>query len=155
MGPLYLHPLDEAVRTTGLCYARFMDDWVILSPTRWTLRRAVATVNRVLEALKLRKHPEKTTIGYIDRGFDFLGYHFSRAGLTAARQTVRNFLDTLARLYEQQASAARLGQYRHNWLRWFRSGVQPHLVRRCGWRGGRGEEREADTDGGHLPASPG
>ncbi len=26
MGALYLHPLDEAVRTTGLCYARFMDD---------------------------------------------------------------------------------------------------------------------------------
>ena len=71
MGALYLHPLDEAVRTTGLCYVRFMDDWVILSPTRWKLRRAIATVNRVLEALKLRKHPEKTTIGDIDRGFDF------------------------------------------------------------------------------------
>ncbi len=47
MGAIYLHPLDEAVRTTGLCYARFMDDGVILSPTRWTLRRAIATVNHV------------------------------------------------------------------------------------------------------------
>ncbi len=26
MGALSLHPLDEAVRTTGLCSARFMDD---------------------------------------------------------------------------------------------------------------------------------
>ncbi len=26
MGAIYLHPLDEAVRTTGLCYVRFMDD---------------------------------------------------------------------------------------------------------------------------------
>ncbi len=58
----------------------------------------------------MEKHPDKTSIGYIDRGFDFLGYHFSRAGLTPARKTVQNFLDKLARLYEQQASAARLGQ---------------------------------------------
>ncbi len=123
MGALYLHPLDEAVRTTGFCSARFMDDWVILSPTRWKLRRAIATVNGVLAALKLLKHPEKTTIGSIDRGFDFLGYHVSRAGLTAARQTVQNCLDKLARLYEQQATAARLGQYVQHWLRWFRSGV--------------------------------
>ncbi len=74
----------------------------------------MATVHRVVAALKRLKHPEKTTIGSIDRGFDFLGYHFSRAWLSAARQTVRNLLDKLAQLYEQQASAARLGQYGHN-----------------------------------------
>ena len=32
--------------------------------------------------LNLEKHPDKTFIGRIERGFDFLGYHFSRAGLT-------------------------------------------------------------------------
>ena len=39
MGALYLDVLDRRMAAAGLCYARFMDDWVILSPTRWALRR--------------------------------------------------------------------------------------------------------------------
>ncbi len=35
-------PLDEAMAKSRLFYARFMDDWVILVPTRWKLRRIVA-----------------------------------------------------------------------------------------------------------------
>jgi len=37
-----------------------MDDWVILAPTRWKLRRAIKAVNRVMERLQAIKHPEKT-----------------------------------------------------------------------------------------------
>ena len=35
MGALYLDVLDRRMAEAGLCYARFMDDWVILSPTRF------------------------------------------------------------------------------------------------------------------------
>jgi len=41
MGAFYLKLLDERMETTGLAYARFMDDWVILAPTRWKLRAAI------------------------------------------------------------------------------------------------------------------
>jgi len=41
MGALYLKRLDERIEAMGLIYARFMDDWVILAPTRWKLRAAV------------------------------------------------------------------------------------------------------------------
>ncbi len=34
MGALYLKPVDDAMAETGLFYARFMDDWVVLAPTR-------------------------------------------------------------------------------------------------------------------------
>ena len=63
---------------TGLFYCRFMDDWVILSPTQARFRRAVATVNRVLHDLKVEKHPDKTFIGRISRGFDFFWYQFQK-----------------------------------------------------------------------------
>ena len=47
----------------------------------------------------------KTFIGKIEKGFDFLGYHFSPQGLRLARQTVENFLvgtfDTPANAYEE------------------------------------------------------
>jgi hypothetical protein len=36
----------------GCFYVRYMDDWVILAPTRWTLRRAIQVVNRVMNELQ-------------------------------------------------------------------------------------------------------
>jgi hypothetical protein len=45
-------------------YLRFVDDTsVVLAPTRWKLRKAVAAVNRGRGALGLAKHPDKTFIG--------------------------------------------------------------------------------------------
>ncbi len=69
MGALYLSELDQAMEANGLFYARFMDDWVILSPSRWKLRKAIAIVNQLLEKLKVKQHPRKTFIGRISRGF--------------------------------------------------------------------------------------
>jgi hypothetical protein len=60
---------------------------------RWKLRKAVKLVNEVLASLGLEKHPDKTFIGRIERGFDFLGYHFSPDGLTAAPQGRRRLRD--------------------------------------------------------------
>jgi len=36
------------MEAAGLFYARFMDDWVILAPTRWALRRTVRLVNQTV-----------------------------------------------------------------------------------------------------------
>ena len=58
------------------------------------------------------KHPDKTFIGRIERGFDFLSYHFSPAGLTVAAKTVTNFIEKASRLREQKS--ARLQPARHS-----------------------------------------
>jgi hypothetical protein len=76
MGALYLLPLDKQMEETGLFYARFMNDWVVLAPGRWNLRAAVRCVNRTLAELKVQQRPDETFIGRISRGFDFLGYRF-------------------------------------------------------------------------------
>jgi len=132
LGTVYLRELDEVMarlhERDGTFYARYMDDWVILAPTRWKLRRAVAAMNEVLCGLKLRKHPDKTFIGRVERGFDFLGYRFGDVvdqsapavapGVGVARQTIARFEEHVARLYEQGASDARIGQYVRRWCRW-------------------------------------
>ena len=106
---------------TGLFYVRFMDDLLVLAPTRWKLRRAVRLVNEILGALRLEKHPDKTFIGRIERGFDFLRYRFTRAGLNVARKTIDNFLEKASRLYEQECCAAlaatALEMYVKRWAR--------------------------------------
>jgi len=45
---------------------------------------------------------DKTFIGRIEKGFDFLGYHFSPEGLSMAEKTIEKFLARAVRLYEQE-----------------------------------------------------
>ena len=89
-----------------------MDDWVILAKTRWALRRVVQQVNTILDHLKLEKHPDKTFIGRIDRGFDFLGYRFVADGLRLAAQTKQRFCRA-----SHPALRARCGSQPHRGVR--------------------------------------
>ncbi len=82
----------------------------------------------MLSSLALEKHPEKTFIGRIERGFDFLGYHFSRADFTVARATLENFAVRAIRLYEQEPGeplgSSRLGEYVQRLVPWVRAGLE-------------------------------
>ena len=60
------------------------------------LRRVVKTLNRELHALQLEKHPDKTFIGRIEKGFDFLGYRFIPQSLTRGAEDDREFSGTCA-----------------------------------------------------------
>jgi RNA-directed DNA polymerase len=123
LGALYLGALDERLERLGLFCVRGLDDWVVLAPTRWKLRKAIKRINQTLNELKLEKHPDKTFIGRIERGFGFLGYRFSRRGLSIAPQTTERFKVRMARLYEQGADELRLGLYARRWWRWANAGV--------------------------------
>ena len=124
MGALFLDLLDRRMEATGLFYVRFMDDWVILAPTRWKLRAAVRTVNQTLAALKVEQHPDKTFIGRTERGFAFLGYQMKAAGLVGvAPPTMKRFVERVSRLYEQGADAVRVGKYVRRWCQWVTSGL--------------------------------
>ena len=77
-------------------------------------------VNQVLGSLRLAKHPDKTFIGRIEKGFDFLGYHSSRKGLSVAEKTIEKFRARAVRLYEQERGepfgSPLLGLYVKRWL---------------------------------------
>ncbi len=133
MGAFYLKLLDERVEKTGLAYARFMDDWVILAPSRWKLRAAIRLINQTLAELHVVQHPDKTFIGRISRGFDFLGYAFTPAGLEVAPQTVERCVQRMSQLHEQGADMIHIGAYVRRWQRWARIGLDG-LGARLGWR---------------------
>ncbi|TAK61889.1 reverse transcriptase domain-containing protein [Methylobacter sp.] len=132
LGALYLKALDDNLSgRPDVYYLRYMDDILILTQTRWQLRRAVKALNQTFNRLNLKRHPDKTYIGKIDKGFDFLGYRFSRQPLQLAAVTVNKHVEKLHRLYEQQANkkasseelAWVLGQYVQRWLRWCTAGL--------------------------------
>jgi RNA-directed DNA polymerase len=109
-------------------YFRYMDDMLILAPTRCKLKKAIRVLNETFNELKLEKHPDKTSMGPIEKGFDFLGYHFSPEGLTLARKTIDNFVEKALRLYEQEPPhlrMKRLGEYCHKWVGWSRTQYTP------------------------------
>ncbi len=108
-----------------------MDDILVLAPSRWKIGKAVEAVHGILGgmlgSLGLEKHPDKTFIGRIERGFDFLGYHFGPEGLCLAAKTIENFVEPAIRLYEQEPgeveASARFGSYVRLWVRWTRAGL--------------------------------
>jgi RNA-directed DNA polymerase len=136
---LYLDELDRAMARSDCFYVRYMDDVLVLTDSRWRLRRAVRQVNQILDRLGLEKAPAKTFIGRVERGFDFLGYRFTcddsghgsgdGAGwrLAPAAATLERVSARIARLYEQQRKAPDgadvLGQYLRRWLGWYRGGL--------------------------------
>jgi RNA-directed DNA polymerase len=129
MGALFLDLLDKRMETTGLAYVRFMDDWLVLAPTRWKLRQAVRIVNETLAELKVQQHPDKTFIGRTERGFAFLGYQMNAAGLVGvAPPTVGRFVERVNRLYERGASARCIGEYVRRWCRWVVSGLRDWVM---------------------------
>lgn len=124
MGALFLDVLDKRMEGMGLFYVRFMDDWVVLAPSRWKLRRAIALVNQTLTELQVEQHPDKTFIGQTAREFTFLGYRINAAGLIGvALPTVERFVERVNRLYEQGASARCIGDYVRRWMVWVVSGL--------------------------------
>lgn len=79
-----------------------MADILVLVPTRWKLRRVVAMVHQILTSLGLQMHPDKTFMGRIEKGFSFLGYQFSPAGLSVALPTLDKFVARALWLYERE-----------------------------------------------------
>lgn len=100
---------------------RYVEDWVVLAPMRWKLWMAIRAVNQVMARLRVRQHPDNTIIGRIARGFDFLGYRFSVAGLVVARQTVERCVVRLSQRDEQRVATSRIGTDVQSWACWVRA----------------------------------
>jgi hypothetical protein len=129
----YLKSLDEQMEGDPRYFYRgFMDDVIVLAKTRWHLRKAVRTVNQHFHQLKVEQAPDKTFIGKISKGWDFLGYHFDGKQLTVAAKTVEKHVLHYRQLYEQLRMkkatsiemASVLGLYVKRWQRWVAAGLQ-------------------------------
>jgi RNA-directed DNA polymerase len=121
LGAWYLRELDRRLEGLEVKYFRYMDDILILAETRWKLKKAIRVLNRTFDELKLAKHPDKTAMGRVERGFDFLGYHFTPTGLSLAARTLANRAGKALRLYEQEPPhlrMRRLGEYLSRWHGW-------------------------------------
>jgi len=107
-------------------YARYMDDFVLLTRTRWQLRRGIARLAEYFDAGGFERHPDKTQTGRIRNGFDWLGIWFGPEGATIAPRALNNHRERRARLFEQarrrgmtaEAASERVRAYDARWTTW-------------------------------------
>ncbi|CSQ83036.1 hypothetical protein AW008_16430 [Shigella sonnei] len=59
---------------------RDMDNFILLTRTRWRLRQSVALLNEFLDWGGFKQHPDKTYIGKISHGMDWLGHSLMNTG---------------------------------------------------------------------------
>ncbi|EOI6844105.1 reverse transcriptase domain-containing protein [Salmonella enterica] len=119
-----------------LRYVRYMDDFLIFAPERWHLRRAVRKLNGWLEKAGFEQHPEKTFIGRVAKGFDWMGFWFDEKGATSvAPRALNNGLAKLRQLYDRtrhqpaEVQAERVAKYVSRWCRYFR--IHPDYMVIC------------------------
>jgi len=75
---LLLTPFDREMRRKGYQLTRYADDWVVTCKSVAEARAAVAVALRILNALGVQLHPQKTRIVHVRQGFEFLGYQIQR-----------------------------------------------------------------------------
>ncbi|WP_226980357.1 reverse transcriptase domain-containing protein [Vibrio navarrensis] len=142
-----LYPVDKALsdwcKKTGGHYVRFMDDFVILTRSRWQLRAAVRKLNAFFAQHGFRQHPDKTFIGRVAKGFDWLGYQLNENGLCGVAPRALSYFAAKCRqcyaqalsqgLSESQASE-KVAAYGQRWQQWCCAGVTLRsvlLAKRC------------------------
>ncbi|NEW61378.1 Ig-like domain-containing protein [Sulfurovum sp. bin170] len=75
-------------------------------------------MSNVLKALKLQVAPNKTFIGKVQKGFDFLGLHINTTGVAASLASIKKRDKKISWLYEQSATTNRIKSYLKRWSRW-------------------------------------
>lgn len=130
IGASLLYRLDAALgEGQADYYARYMDDFIILARQRWPLRRAIAQLRAGLAAMGFELHPDKTRIGRLTRGVDWLGGWFNHQGRVGiAPRALQQYRTRTLRLYEQTwrgtreitVCERRVRLYRERWIRSFR-----------------------------------
>ncbi|MCX9039025.1 reverse transcriptase domain-containing protein [Citrobacter portucalensis] len=82
-GASFLWPVDNYFAADSqMIYARYMEDFIFLSKTRWFVRRAWSALWSFFESYGFACHPDKTQVGRVSSGFDWLGLWFTGEGAT-------------------------------------------------------------------------
>ena len=87
------------------------------------MRKIIKITHEIIDDLKFKLHPDKTFIGKIEKGFDFLGYHITPETLKPAKATIERAHQKIKQLYEQGADLTRIALYWKRFLAWVHAGV--------------------------------
>lgn len=125
---IYLDPLDQLMKASGIEMVRYADDFVLLCRSKAAAQNALGLVQQWTEQAGLTLHPEKTRIVDTSQpgGFDFLGYHFEQGQRRPRQKSLEKFKDTLraktkrANGQSLQAIIANVNRSAQGWFGYFK-----------------------------------
>ena len=121
LGNLFLHDFDlELNKQADVRCLRYIDDFIILAPSREIAENTFAKAKHMLSRLKLKVSPDvtKTERATIEQGFTFLGINLSngfiRPGKKAQERLIASIDSTLIKSRMAFREHAKTGQLEHN-----------------------------------------
>jgi RNA-directed DNA polymerase len=125
---IYLDPLDQLMKASGIEMIRYADDFVLLCRSEAAAQSALALVQQWTAAAGLTLHPDKTRIVDTTQpgGFDFLGYHFELGQRRPRRKSLEKFKATVrgktkrANGQSLQAIIATVNRSAQGWFGYFK-----------------------------------
>jgi retron-type reverse transcriptase len=120
---VYLNELDQFAKHTLKLrhYARFADDFVVLSDKKGELAAILPRIREFLaERLKIALHPRKIALRPLHQGIDFLGYvllpHHRVLRTATKRRMCRKLTQKLDEYFRGQASSDSINQSLQSYL---------------------------------------
>ena len=98
MANIVLNQLDWALDRAGFHFARYADDFVVLTQSERQAQEALELVQQVLATLQLKLSPEKTRITTFGKGYEFLGFFLSSRSRRMRDKSQRKFKDKVREL---------------------------------------------------------
>ena len=103
IGNILLKDFDIQMNDRGISCIRYIDDFIILAPTRKKSLSAFKATKLLLSDLGLLaydplKYPEKAIFGEIDKGFDFLGCNIKNLTVVPSRKSRQSLLVKIDRI---------------------------------------------------------
>ena len=125
-GSLLYHVDYYFASDNRLFYTRYMDDFLFLTSKRWPLRNAIKRLYGFFDIGGFECHPDKTRIGKIEAGFDWLGVWFTPTKTTIAPRALANHAERCRQVYHRatliglshDAALMRVREYKQRWERW-------------------------------------
>ena len=99
---VYLSDFDKFVEYKEVNYYRYSDDFILFSNEKEKLEMLLAGIQQFLKKIGLNLKEEKTRIGMVATGFDFLGYHFNQDGKQIPIKAEKTLSDKLEYLWMEE-----------------------------------------------------
>lgn len=114
MALLFLDPLDHLVTEQwGVkYYGRYVDDMVMIHPSREYLTEVREKMRSWLKARELTLHPKKMYLQHCSKGVLFVGGMIKPGRKYISRRTVRNLMQKIHTINEEMAQEGEIPQYR-------------------------------------------
>ena len=96
---IVLDVLDKELAAHGYIFVRYADDFLVMAKSTSGIEKAFEVVRAVIEdKLQLQLSLENTKITSFAKGFDFLGFHFSKGSITIRTKSMEKMRDKIREL---------------------------------------------------------